>query len=245
NILSSPTATSPWREGQIASRVMVGNFRETVSNTRLLLFRDRRATYRKIRDAHHEAASTPLRQHISSPKTKGSRWYVLLIGSEEHGSSGWLGSHHGECTTTGMRQRQRLQWQGFISGVPSSTPAQQSSSGMEPRVVVMIGHMKMARPHTHARTNERRRGIIRGPPFLGSMEPEEGWRRELMGKIMKDIYTDVAVSSSSFSTTTICAILGFSIISKGREQSRVTLNNYNGIQISQANNMGFDTNVTD
>ncbi|KAF2567249.1 hypothetical protein F2Q68_00026087 [Brassica cretica] len=60
-----------------------------------------------------------------------------------------------------MRQRQRLRWQGFISGVPSSTPAQQSSSGMEPRVVVMIGHMKMARPHTHARTNERRRGIIR------------------------------------------------------------------------------------
>ncbi|KAF2555829.1 hypothetical protein F2Q68_00016502 [Brassica cretica] len=115
----------------------------------------------KIRDAHHEAASTPLRQHISSPKTKGSRWYVLLIGSEERGSSGWLGSHHGECTTTGMRQRQRLRWQGFISGVPSSTPAQQSSSGMEPRVVVMIGHMKMARPHTHARTNERRRGIIR------------------------------------------------------------------------------------
>lgn len=40
-------------------------------------------------------------------------------------------------------------------------------------------------------------------------------------------------------------MLGFSIISKGREQSRVTLNNYNGIQISQANNMGFDTNVTD
>ncbi|KAG2287957.1 hypothetical protein Bca4012_031193 [Brassica carinata] len=61
------------------------------------------------------------------------------------------------------------------------------------------------------------------------MEPEEGWRGELMG---------------SFSTTTICAMLGFSIISKGREQSRVTLNNYNGIQISQANNMGFETNVT-
>ena len=39
-------------------------------------------------------------------------------------------------------------------------------------------------------------------------------------------------------------MLGFSIISKGREQSRVTLNNYNGIQISQANNMGFETNVT-
>ncbi|WZZ59427.1 hypothetical protein YC2023_059534 [Brassica napus] len=52
-------------------------------------------------------------------------------------------------------------------------------------------------------------------------------------------------NTSSFSTTTICAMLGFSIISKGREQSRVTLNNYNAIQISQANNMGFETNVTD
>lgn len=51
-------------------------------------------------------------------------------------------------------------------------------------------------------------------------------------------------NTSSFSTTTICAMLGFSIISKGREQSRVTLNNYNAIQISQANNMGFETNVT-
>ncbi|KAL0676814.1 hypothetical protein Bca4012_004795 [Brassica carinata] len=91
----------------------------------------------KIRDAHHEAASMPLRQHISSPKTKGSSWYVLLVGSEERGSSCWLGSHHSECTTTGMRQRQRLRSQGFISGVPSSTPAQQSSSGTQPRVVVI------------------------------------------------------------------------------------------------------------
>ena len=49
-----------------------------------------------------------LRQHISSPMTKRSRRYMLMVDREERGGSGLLvGYHHGECTTTGTRQRQR------------------------------------------------------------------------------------------------------------------------------------------
>ncbi|KAF2549531.1 hypothetical protein F2Q70_00021579 [Brassica cretica] len=48
-----------------------------------------------------------LRQHISSPMTKGSCRYVLMLDNEERDGSGLLVSQYGECTTTGMRQRQR------------------------------------------------------------------------------------------------------------------------------------------
>ncbi|KAF3583279.1 hypothetical protein F2Q69_00028935 [Brassica cretica] len=48
-----------------------------------------------------------LRQHISSPMTKGSCRYVLMLDNEERGGSGLLVSQYGECTTTGTRQRQR------------------------------------------------------------------------------------------------------------------------------------------
>ncbi|KAF3495056.1 hypothetical protein DY000_02052889 [Brassica cretica] len=99
---------------------------------------------------------TPLTQYIALQLYGTDYWSVVRNAAAQVGLALITAS-----TTTGMRQQQRLRSQGFISGVPSSTPAQQGSSGTQPRVVVMIGHMKMARLHTHARTNERRRGIIR------------------------------------------------------------------------------------
>nr|VDC90196.1 unnamed protein product [Brassica rapa] len=46
-----------------------------------------------------------LRQHMSSPMTKRSRRYLLMVDREERGGFGLLVSHHDECTTSGTRQR--------------------------------------------------------------------------------------------------------------------------------------------
>ncbi|CAH8313034.1 unnamed protein product [Eruca vesicaria subsp. sativa] len=82
-------------------------------------------------------------------------------------------------------------------------------------------------------------------------------------KTMKEIYTDVAKSNRHGKYMFVvhedhkdemCDVMlvkssdkGCSKISKGREQSRVILNHYNGIasQIRHANNMGFEKDVTD
>ncbi|WZZ08961.1 hypothetical protein YC2023_094882 [Brassica napus] len=77
------------------------------------------------------------------------------------------------------------------------------------------------------------------PQLMICSEPATSW------KTMKDIYTDVAdqvgmESTSSFSTKTIDEICD---VTCSIEELRVTLKNYNGIQISQANNKGSETYV--
>lgn len=82
-------------------------------------------------------------------------------------------------------------------------------------------------------------------------------------KTMKELYTDVATSNRHGKYMFVvhedhkdemCDVMlvkssdkGCSKISKGREQSRVILNHYNGIasQIRHANNMGFEKDVSD